>query len=85
MNLLFIRLLDFIVSSGLNSPHVEFHLLWIHHIFHSHGRYLKEHATKFMSTFRALQKYLVNSYHELAALYGALFSIHESSVCVSYS
>jgi periodic tryptophan protein 2 len=63
------RLLDFIVISSNNSPHVEFHLLWIQHLFNVHGRHLKEHASKYMSTFRALQKFLVNSHRELASLY----------------
>ncbi|KAK4056898.1 U3 snoRNP protein [Microbotryomycetes sp. JL221] len=56
------KLLNFISIqlNQQNSPHVEFHLLWIHELFQSHGRILKLTNSRQLSTFRQLQKGLID-------------------------
>jgi len=51
------RLLAFIGNELEKSPHIEFHLLWLLHIFNAHGNALRSNFT-LTSTFRNLQKTL---------------------------
>ncbi|CAG8482711.1 6342_t:CDS:2 [Diversispora eburnea] len=50
------RLLKFIAEHMEESPHIEFHLLWISKMLSTRGKYLKLHSNEFSSTFRLLQK-----------------------------
>ncbi|RHZ62420.1 hypothetical protein Glove_340g34 [Diversispora epigaea] len=50
------RLLKFISEHMEESPHIEFHLLWISKMLSTRGKYLKLHSNEFSSTFRLLQK-----------------------------
>lgn len=60
--------MDFIASQTDRSPHLEYHLMWIKHLFNKHGSYLKEHAPALMTTFRALQKTILKQQEDLAKL-----------------
>ncbi|RUP36516.1 hypothetical protein BC936DRAFT_138469 [Jimgerdemannia flammicorona] len=50
------RLLKFLAGYMEQSPHVEFHLLWVTRLLMAHGRYLREHRGEFQSVFRGLQR-----------------------------
>ncbi|KAK4051213.1 U3 snoRNP protein [Microbotryomycetes sp. JL201] len=56
------KLLSFISNQLVQqeSPHVEFHLTWIHHLFNFHGTKLKQTNARHVATFRRLQKGLVD-------------------------
>ncbi|KAG4305381.1 hypothetical protein PORY_000937 [Pneumocystis oryctolagi] len=53
------RLLKFIASITEDSPHIEFHLLWIEALFTYHGKYIKSHNQDFIREIRNIQRYLV--------------------------
>lgn len=62
------KLLTFIAVQTESSPHLEYHLLWIKHLFNRHGQNLKENASAMMTTFRALQKNLMKQQDDIAKL-----------------
>ncbi|KAI9032276.1 quinon protein alcohol dehydrogenase-like superfamily [Hyaloraphidium curvatum] len=56
-----------LVSWELNSsPRLEFHLTWVNSLLRYHGFWLKDHASGFLSTLRALQKHLIGFHDDLS-------------------
>ncbi|CAE6493983.1 unnamed protein product [Rhizoctonia solani] len=49
-------LLRFVGEHIESSPHMEFDLIWINSLLTSQGRYLRDHSSEYASTFRLLQK-----------------------------
>ncbi|CAO3662738.1 unnamed protein product [Umbelopsis ramanniana] len=62
------RLLKFVGVHMENSPHVEFHLMWITRLLMAHGRYLKQNRGQFQAVFRTLQKVMGSVKEDLANL-----------------
>ncbi|OLL21793.1 Periodic tryptophan protein 2 [Neolecta irregularis DAH-3] len=62
------RLLQFISKHVEESPHVEFHLLWIEALLTHHGRVLKEKSINYGSELRNIQKCVGRIQNELARL-----------------
>jgi len=60
------KILSFIATQITDSPHLEFHLLWVLKLFNQHGRFLKENANMFAGIFRNLQKNISKQHHDLA-------------------
>ncbi|KAM0787544.1 hypothetical protein ACM66B_003615 [Microbotryomycetes sp. NB124-2] len=56
------KLLSFISNQLVEqeSPHVEFHLTFVHHLFNFHGTRLKQTNARHVGTFRRLQKGLLD-------------------------
>ncbi|KAH8919469.1 WD40 repeat-like protein [Atractiella rhizophila] len=54
------KLLVFIAKEMEESPHVEFHLVWICAILKAHGTHLKENSMRYMAPFRSVQKALLD-------------------------
>ncbi|GAA5960716.1 hypothetical protein JCM3765_007302 [Sporobolomyces pararoseus] len=48
--------LRFIAAQLEQSPHVEFHLVWVSSLFSSHGKYLREKSSQHAATLRGIQK-----------------------------
>lgn len=53
------RLMNFIssVTTQDDSPHVEFHLLWVRSLLAGHGRFISDNRRDFASSLRGLQKF----------------------------
>ncbi|KAH7344776.1 quinon protein alcohol dehydrogenase-like superfamily [Rhizoctonia solani] len=49
-------LLRFVGEHAESSPHMEFDLIWINSLLTTQGRYLRDHSSEYASTFRLLQK-----------------------------
>ncbi|BFZ60013.1 U3 snoRNP protein [Saitoella coloradoensis] len=62
------RLLKFIAGHADESPHVEFHLIWIEALCTYHGRYIRERGGEFGSEMRGLQRCVGRIETELAGL-----------------
>ena len=60
------RFLAFIVTQLEQTPHFEFHLLWIRELFTTHGRHLKDNRTLYLPVFRALHKGISNHQTDLS-------------------
>lgn len=67
-NLYLARLLRFVAQATDESPHLEFNLRWIESLLHTHGIYLKDHATSLASELRTVQKAIAKIHLELARL-----------------
>lgn len=67
-NLYLARLLRFVAQVTDESPHLEFNLRWIESLLHTHGIYLKDHATSLASELRTVQKAIAKIHLELARL-----------------
>ncbi|CAG85211.2 DEHA2B05874p [Debaryomyces hansenii CBS767] len=52
------RMLQFVGKLSLNSPHLEFNLLWIQNLLTSHGKYINNNKSDFTSSLRLLQRFL---------------------------
>lgn len=52
------RLLQFIGKLAINSPHLEFNLLWMQSLLSSHGKYINSHKNEFSSSLKLLQRFL---------------------------
>ncbi|CCH46902.1 Periodic tryptophan protein 2 [Wickerhamomyces ciferrii] len=52
------RLLSFISSIAMTSPHVEFNLLWLKSIITAHGKYINTHKHEFASALRGAQRFI---------------------------
>ncbi|PRP82572.1 periodic tryptophan protein [Planoprotostelium fungivorum] len=50
------RFLSFLSKDLETSPLVEYHMMWLTHLFNVHGPYLKDRGMEMMSIFRNLQK-----------------------------
>eukprot|EP00123_Amoebidium_parasiticum_P001398 comp12472_c0_seq1/m.7413 comp12472_c0_seq1/g.7413 ORF comp12472_c0_seq1/g.7413 comp12472_c0_seq1/m.7413 type:complete len:857 (-) comp12472_c0_seq1:495-3065(-) len=50
------RLLGFVGSVLEKTPHVEFYLTWVFHLFSVHGRFIKDNSTRCMPILQTLQK-----------------------------
>ncbi|CAN6673775.1 periodic tryptophan protein 2 [Trichomonascus vanleenenianus] len=62
------RLLRFIGSLTDDSPHVEYHLLWIQSLLTSHGRYVTKNRRDFGNALRSLQKFVTRLNKEVSRL-----------------
>lgn len=62
------KLLKFIASNIEESPHVEFHLLWIMKLLAIHGKYLRQYSNQFSSILRFLQKAIGKTLEDLAKM-----------------
>ncbi|KAG9302928.1 hypothetical protein G9A89_022345 [Geosiphon pyriformis] len=62
------RVLRFIGAQMEQSPHIEFHLLWIKRVFMTHGHWLKHRSGEFASVLRVLQKAILHSKEDLGKL-----------------
>ncbi|CAM9018339.1 unnamed protein product [Wickerhamomyces anomalus] len=52
------RLLNFISSIAMTSPHIEFNLIWIKAIISAHGKYINTHKHEFASALRGAQRFI---------------------------
>ncbi len=52
------RLLNFISSIAMTSPHIEFNLIWIKAIISAHGKYINTHKHDFASALRGAQRFI---------------------------
>jgi periodic tryptophan protein 2 len=52
------RLLNFIGSIAMESPHLEFNVKWIQCLVTSHGKYISSNKHQFASSIRLLQRFL---------------------------
>ncbi|KAJ9099409.1 U3 snoRNP protein [Naganishia cerealis] len=52
------RILNFIGSIAMESPHLEFNVNWIQCLVTSHGKYISSHKHQFASSIRLLQRFL---------------------------
>jgi len=50
------RLLRFVATMAVESPHLEFNLRWIEAILRSHGRYIKDNKGSFEAEVRMVQR-----------------------------
>ncbi|CAG8605898.1 11049_t:CDS:2 [Acaulospora morrowiae] len=62
------RLLKFISNHMEESPHIEFHLLWVSKMLTTHGKYLKQHSNEFNSSFRLMQKAINRMQEDISKL-----------------
>ncbi|GBB93196.1 hypothetical protein RclHR1_02130009 [Rhizophagus clarus] len=62
------KLLKFIASNIEESPHVEFHLLWIMKLLTIHGKYLRQYSNQFSSILRSLQKAIGKTLEDLSKI-----------------
>jgi len=60
------KLLSFIANHIEKSPHLEYHLLWLAHLFNIQGKHLKDRSNNFMSLFRNLQKNISRQHQDIA-------------------
>ncbi|GAA5907804.1 snoRNA-binding rRNA-processing protein PWP2 [Sporobolomyces salmoneus] len=62
------RVMNFISVELEQSPHLEFHLVWISSLFNSHGKYLRERSGQFAATLRGIQKGLTGVQESIVKL-----------------
>ncbi|GAA5980269.1 hypothetical protein JCM5350_000893 [Sporobolomyces pararoseus] len=60
--------LRFIAAQLEQSPHVEFHLVWVSSLFSSHGKYLREKSSQHAATLRGIQKGLTGVQESIVKL-----------------
>ncbi|KAI9777444.1 MAG: hypothetical protein M1839_008856 [Geoglossum umbratile] len=61
-------LLRFVATSIDETPHLEFHLLWVQLLLLEHGRYIKDNGRAFASELRMVEKCVVRTKQDLAKL-----------------
>ncbi|CCE63016.1 hypothetical protein TPHA_0D03830 [Tetrapisispora phaffii CBS 4417] len=52
------RILQFVGDFSMDSPHIEFNLIWIKSLFSSHGSYINDNKHIFGSSMRSIQRFL---------------------------